>query len=308
MKNTGFMKRIISFLLIFSMLWMDVARAMDEGEEREFQRSVTPSVTLSSANELFAIGEENAEDGDDGSGKESPPFLPAREKEAGDGNLICETSLKRLQKAENRPFFVKWVSVDHLLEKIAYSLWIGKRNVTGKSPKGLLESDPLWIEGRGIPLKSNFAFARGISGFRQGVEFVFKRSLYLTLEALLGYQIYEQVTSGQGFQALPLLEIVFNGDDTSIKAALSLVVQNPEHAPYFLSLFALPFVWGGVKSLTFARNALNDNPQKAIKVVEDFSLKEHQGVFKSLWKDNIRWVLPFHPLSRAVNYLTYHLF
>ena len=405
------MKRILSLLIIFSMVWGDIARAMDDDEPKSYivarqtssipqdkkrenqketqtnetqpnlgnhlasqgQDSSTTSTaqnlleqdrmaesgnsseqpllrnktasqdkltTASQDNKLFS-NEASQNNGaasddkkfilsveDDYDDDERTPFLAPKEKRMSlrepiqvedifsngeSHNETLEESFKRLQRAEARPFFLKWVYMDHLLEKIAYSLLLRKKDVRGVSLKGedYLPKEgnyyPLWIEGRGIPLKSGFTLARGVSGFRQGVEFVIERSLFLALQGLLGYQVYDQISQGKSFEPLKFLDILWKGDETSIKGALAVIVQNPEHAPYFLSFFAAPLLWGFVKSGLFARRALHDIPQKAVQVVEDFSLRDSEDNWNRLWKDNIRWLLPFHPIAREVNYLVYHL-
>jgi len=223
---------------------------------------------------------------------------------------------KRLQQIEKLPFFVKWVYLDHLLEKMAYFLWLRKKDVTGV-PHQIVwcnsdPSEPLWIEGRGIPLKSGYSAARGITGFRQGVEFVLKRSLALILDGLIGYQIYQLKGSQQPLKTLSLsvLEIVWNGDRQSIRDALAYIVSKPENAPYYLSFLAAPVLWGAIKAGLFARHAVKSTPesfQEAGKVVEDFSLLSPTGKYGSLWKDTVRWLLPLHPIGREVNYLVYCL-
>jgi len=225
---------------------------------------------------------------------------------------------KRLQQIEKLPFFVKWVYMDHLLEKMAYFLWLRKKDVTGVPSIVWCNSDPsepLWIEGRGIPLKSGYSAARGIAGFRQGVEFVLKRSLTLILEGLLGYQIYYQIKNPQlqqtlSSQAYNVLKIVWSSDDTSIKLAIAKIVSKPENAPYYLSFFAVPILWGLIKAKFFARRDIQDTPasfSRAVNVVEDFSNSSPRGIRKSLWKDNLRWLLPLHAIDREVNYLVYRL-
>jgi len=238
-----------------------------------------------------------------------------------DQNPDLREAEKRLQQIEKLPFFVKWVYLDHLIEKMAYFLWLRKKDVTGVLPITWCNSDPsepLWIEGRGIPLKSGYSAARGITGFRQGVEFVFKRSLTLILDGLLGYQIYQlkgsQSPQTQSHPVLSILKIVWEGDSTSIRGALAYSVQKlaqePKYAPYFAFIFAAPFLWGTVKSGLFARRAVKSTPesfQEAINVVEDFSLLQPSGKYGKLWKDTVRWLLPLHSIDREVNYLVYRL-
>ncbi len=238
---------------------------------------------------------------------ESEPLLK-RDEENEDPDL--KEAEKRLQQAEKRPFFVKWVYIDHLLEKMAYSFWLKQENVTGSSPKGCHHPEPLWVEGRGIPLKSGYSAARGITGFRQGMEFVLKRSLSLTLQGLLIYQIYDQIRDAKGFQPLPVLEIIWDGDKQSINGALAFIVQDPTHAPYYLSFFAVPLLWGLIKAGFFAQRAVKETPEsfdRSVKFVENFSDSSSRGFYKSLWRDNVRWFLPLHPIDRETNYLVCRL-
>ncbi len=368
-------KKVISYLVILSILWIDIAPAMKREtglerneDEREktplLQKKVPPTSNGSSSekeeDEPFLTPQSfsNNEFQKRGSQilnqpgeniNESSPLLRSHEKElipiksktdqSGISPFSKPSSLRdinlsgsfqrgflngddydeepdlkeagiRLTKAEKRPFYIKWVYMDHLVEKIAYSFCLKKEDVTGASLKGCHSPEPLWIEGRGIPLKTGYSTARAISGFRQGVEFVLKRSLSLTLQGLLIYQIVFQIQHDEGVQPRKLLNIVRDGDEQSIKGALAVIVQNPVHAPYYLSFLAVPFVWGLVKTILFARRAVNDTPEsfeRSVKVVESFSGASPRKGRASLWKDNLRWFLPLHPIDREINYLVYRL-
>lgn len=221
-----------------------------------------------------------------------------------------EEAERRLMVLENRPFLARslyWTNLNDVLEKLSNYLWGRLKHVRGQPGEDVCK--PLWVEGRGVPLKTGFTKARAVSGFRQGFEFAIMRPLSLIIQGLIGYQVYLAYQNG-AFRPRQIFNVIWYGDAPSIRGALAVVVQRPETARYYLAFFALPVVWGLVKALTFATDAVSHTPrtfQKAVRVVEDFSTPEPKSRCQRFWDDGLRWVLPFHPIASKVNYLTTRL-
>lgn len=217
-----------------------------------------------------------------------------------------DEALKLIQPIENRPFFLKWVQIDHTVDKILYALWLRKKDVAGAHWKRWLNSPPLWIEGQGIPLNTGSSYARAMTGLHQGVDYFTKQSLSPILWGLVGYQIVEL----KGFYPLKALRILVEGNKKSVRGILSLIVQNPEHAPYFFSLFAAPLLYGVINALFFARKGVKDTPEdflSTMKAVKDFTDPENRGGIKGFWNDKLRWILPYPEMGGATTYLVYRL-
>lgn len=227
-----------------------------------------------------------------------------------DGEEDLEEAERRLMVLEERSFLLRsfyWTNLDHGLEKLSYWLFLRGKHVRGQAGDACCDS--LWVEGRGVPLKTGFTAARALTGFRQGFEFAIMRPLSLIIQGLIGYQVYLAAQTGN-FRVNQIFNIFWNRDETSIKGALAVVVQRPEVAPYYLTFFAFPFIWGFIKAFTYATDAVSHTPrtfQKAVGIVNDFSPPGPRGCCQRFWHDGFRWVLPFHPISRKVNYLTTRL-
>ncbi|MBS0272660.1 MAG: hypothetical protein JSR85_08465 [Proteobacteria bacterium] len=209
-----------------------------------------------------------------------------------------------LQSIEGRRCFRPWIYLDHMFEKIFYALTLRKG-----SPKGCCKSKPLWVEGQGIPLKSGFKVACAITAFRVGFEYMIFQPLALTLNALMDYQLYQQLAGHKDFNPIGIISIWWNGDEQSIRGALSVLVQNPENAPYFLAFFAMPLIWGIGNVVRILWNARNETPDTFGETTEAIGEFNHprQGWWSGLWSDKIRWLFPFPKMDGDVGDLVYGL-
>src|SRR3990167_1831874 len=112
----------------------------------------------------------------------------------------------------------RWINIDHFLEKLLHYLVLRQSDLHFNDELTSDTHDPhLWLEGRGLPLKTQRALrsAYAVSGFRQGSEFILTRGTHLTLYTVLLYQVVQSSQLGNITSFQTFFKVFWNSQETA---------------------------------------------------------------------------------------------
>jgi len=176
-----------------------------------------------------------------------------------------------------------WSNLQSQLSRLWFALFTNKSAVNGeKNERGSLR---LWLHGGPLPLNSERHIKQNITlktlgnGFEEGTM----ESLHAVLTALLGYQIYQGITShslsGNFFNILKFYE---DADSTSYLGIIRALHANP----ILFAIGAVPFGFAFLKALwSFSQisHPTEEDVQKSIQKLKSTSLKWDAKIVNGLY-------------------------
>ncbi len=195
-------------------------------------------------------------------------------------------TLQKLAQVEMSFWPPRWVSMDHLLEKLFYAPLLNRDGIAytdqGKPTKACCSR--FWIRGKAIPLKSKSIRrqAVGINALREGVEDGILDTLHLTLTFLLGYQLTSSTR-------VNLFDTFNQADHNSILGIANLMHRQPA----VFAVLATPLAFGLGKALWNAFQ-MDESTMQAVNRKKESIDAYGQG----LWQDWLRPLLPLPPMDR----------
>ncbi|OJW47104.1 MAG: hypothetical protein BGO67_10360 [Alphaproteobacteria bacterium 41-28] len=202
--------------------------------------------------------------------------------------------------------YVVWANLEALLHKSVFALTTNKHAINKRKQKTCCA--PLWLHGGPIPLDSSSAINRNVilKSFGSSLEEGVIESIHTILLALMGYQVYKLIQSGEWTTDFGSL-VSFYFIDADIVSYLGMI-RTLHESPELFALLGVPLVYAVAKTL-YNYWQISEPTDKAvgedIEGLTNRSPKWDSVIF------NILSVIPFvssllnfHPLKRKIPAIT----
>ena len=198
--------------------------------------------------------------------------------------------------------YVVWANLEVLLHKSVFALTTNKHAINKRKQKTCCA--PLWLHGGPIPLDSSSAIKRNVilKTFGSSLEEGVIESIHTILLALMGYQVYKLIQSGEWTMDFGSL-VSFYFIDADIVSYLG-TIRTLHESPELFALLGVPLIYAVAKTI-YNYWQISEPTDKAvgedIEGLTNRSKKWDSVIF------NILSVIPFvssllnfHPLKRKI--------
>ena len=198
--------------------------------------------------------------------------------------------------------YVVWANLEVLLHKSVFALTTNKHAINKRKQKTCCA--PLWLHGGPIPLDSSSAIKRNVilKTFGSSLEEGVIESIHTILLALMGYQVYKLIQSGEWTMDFGSL-VSFYFIDADIVSYLG-TIRTLHESPELFALLGVPLIYAVAKTI-YNYWQISEPTDKAvgedIEGLTNRSPKWDSVIF------NILSVIPFvstllnlHPLKRKI--------
>jgi len=193
---------------------------------------------------------------------------------------------EKLTKLEEKACAPRWASLDWFPHRLLH-----------------LATTFRWMRGHGDPSKDVGTIRRAYfkEEFLEGFMHIAGRAIKIGILLLVIVQI------ANATRLLDILDLLVGGDRQALTIALYGAAKSKAFRNSLVSLFALPFVWGLARGIIaccrveLQDGELNPRVQAAVLCLQEEAIaQKRRNVWKHIWYDGLRWLLPLHPVNRSI--------